>query len=135
MFTKMRKSKKGFTLIELIVVIAILGILALIAVPRLGGFRENARQAADKEAAAVVANAAAMWYATNPTATAITVANLTTGANPLLTENDLRLASQLYTTTLPQSIGDSNISLDTSTGAVTVTLTADSGGTSYEVTK
>ena len=33
-----RKKKKGFTLIELIVVIAILAILVAIAVPRLSGF-------------------------------------------------------------------------------------------------
>ncbi|MGI6538282.1 MAG: type II secretion system protein [Caldicoprobacterales bacterium] len=35
-------NKKGFTLIELIVVIAILGILAVILIPRFTGMRENA---------------------------------------------------------------------------------------------
>ena len=48
------KNRKGFTLIELIIVIAILGILALIAIPRLGGFSNSAKIATDKAAAEIV---------------------------------------------------------------------------------
>lgn len=41
-FVKKVNNKKGFTLVELIVVIAILGILAAIAVPKFAASRENA---------------------------------------------------------------------------------------------
>ncbi|WP_297416820.1 prepilin-type N-terminal cleavage/methylation domain-containing protein [Clostridium sp.] len=42
-----KKKKKGFTLIELIIVIAIIAILAAIALPRFGQIRENGNVKAD----------------------------------------------------------------------------------------
>lgn len=41
--SKKLKNRKGFTLIELIVVIAILGILAAILIPQFTGFQDKAR--------------------------------------------------------------------------------------------
>lgn len=44
----LKKKKKGFTLIELIIVIAIIAILAAIAIPKFGTVKQDANVAADK---------------------------------------------------------------------------------------
>lgn len=65
-----RKSrKKGFTLIELIVVIAILAILAAILVPVVGGFIDDANVAADTANAKNVFNCVQIYLAAGGTAT------------------------------------------------------------------
>jgi prepilin-type N-terminal cleavage/methylation domain-containing protein len=55
--------KKGFTLIELIMVIVILGILAVVAVPRFIDLREDARLAASDGVKAAVESGAQIWHA------------------------------------------------------------------------
>jgi prepilin-type N-terminal cleavage/methylation domain-containing protein len=57
LITKRMKSKKGFTLIELIVVVAILAILAAVAVPNFVGMSERAQTATEIATAAEWANA------------------------------------------------------------------------------
>ena len=58
-----RKKRKGFTLIELVVVIAILGILAAIAIPRFGNIQKNARIDSDISTANTIVNAAKVYIA------------------------------------------------------------------------
>lgn len=55
------KSKKGFTLVELIIVIAILGIIALIAVPSLTGVQKRSQVNADVRTAEQIGKAVRVW--------------------------------------------------------------------------
>ena len=59
MFQKMRGNKKGFTLIELMIVIAIIGILAAIAIPNFIAYRNKAFcSAAESDAKSIAADIA-----------------------------------------------------------------------------
>lgn len=51
------RNKKGFTLIELIIVIAILAILALIAIPQYTAYRDQAAISADNATAKMIYDA------------------------------------------------------------------------------
>lgn len=60
---KKLKNRKGFTLVELIIVIAILGILAAIVVPQFKGFTAKAKIGADKTNIKILQNAAETYEA------------------------------------------------------------------------
>lgn len=63
MFKKIKKSEKGFTLVELVVVIAILAILAALLVPRIMGSVKEARESSELTKARTVAGEVAIYNA------------------------------------------------------------------------
>lgn len=60
---KKLRNKKGFTLVELIIVIAILGILTAIAVPKFSGFTTKAKTGADTANIKTIQNAVHVYEA------------------------------------------------------------------------
>jgi prepilin-type N-terminal cleavage/methylation domain-containing protein len=110
--SKLKKKKKGFTLIELIVVIAILGILAAVAVPKLTGLTANARTKADQSTLTTVNNAIQVYCTNNDTDDIVgvtggskTIADGSSAADVLtvLKANNLISSTATFQTTTYQS--------------------------------
>jgi len=81
MIQKLKKSKAGFTLVELIVVIAILGILAAVLVPQYVQYVSTSKTSADTATVNEVANAMKVAVASNPSLSSETFkVTLSTGA-------------------------------------------------------
>lgn len=94
LMNRIRKSRKGFTLVEIIVVLVILAILAAFTIPAMLGFVNDAR------GKAYIAEAREVYVAAQATATEMIAGNNGTGD---ITDGDLStaLGSAGIVTTLP----------------------------------
>ena len=72
-----KKNKKGFTLIELIIVIAILAILAAVAIPSFVGLQNEAKRGRDIGNATAIVTAVNAWNAVYPDSIVKDKTNLT----------------------------------------------------------
>ena len=65
MLSKLRKNRKGFTLIELMIVVAIIGILAAIAIPNFLRFQAKSKQSEAKTNLGGIFTAETSYFAEN----------------------------------------------------------------------
>lgn len=135
---KRLKNKKGFTLIELIVVISILGILTLIAIPRLTGFQEKAKLSADKATYDMMNRAIAIAVANEDITVAVadlTATISTTGGVTWTPTSAATTMNNLFTTkpVFKRSVNLSKAARwDISAGGV---VTVDTAGTTISLTE
>lgn len=64
------KGKKGFTIIEIMIVVVVIGILAAIAIPQFAGYRQRTQDTAAKSALHQLAKAQEDYYTQHETYTA-----------------------------------------------------------------
>ena len=114
---KNKKKKKGFTLIELIIVIAIIAILAAVAIPKFGEVRKNAAFKSDIANAKTIANAVTTLIAED---------KLTTASPIEITESATNeVATYMQNPPSPQSSGYKKYIVTITDGQVSITMEKD----------
>jgi type IV pilus assembly protein PilA len=119
------KNRKGFTLVELLVVLAVLAIISAIAIPRFAGVQDSAKEKADKETINTIQRALELCVASE---LGINLPDATTGKVNILTITGTTVSVPSTTPTI--TIAKIEEYLDTKTiklnkGSVTFELNSD----------
>jgi type IV pilus assembly protein PilA len=81
------RNRKGFTLIELMIVVAIIGILAAIAIPNFLRFQAKSKQSEARELLSSVYTAEVSYFAEQNTYAVLTTAGFTPASTPKVYTN------------------------------------------------
>ena len=118
------KKKKGFTLIELIIVIAIIAILAAIAIPRFGSATQDAKLKSDIANAKTIANATSALMAEGKIEDDADPITVVAEADADADSDAEDLAKYLQSVPTPETEGN-NFIVNIENGNVTVTTDAE----------
>ena len=111
-----KRMKKGFTLVEIMIVVAIIAILAAVAIPNFLKYRADARSQACVSNMKQLQTAAESWRTTGNNATAVpTIADL------VGTETDKYIRKSADTFICPEVEGGAYVIGTADGGAITVT--------------
>ncbi|WP_279285495.1 prepilin-type N-terminal cleavage/methylation domain-containing protein [Clostridium sp. C8-1-8] len=117
-----KKKKKGFTLIELIIVIAIIAILAAIAIPKFINIKKDANIKADIANAKTISNAVSALVANGSLGQSVTAIDPNDTAS-----NDNKLVHDYLQTVPTPKAMTGKFSVSISNGSVTVSITPTTG--------
>ena len=132
MLKNLKKKKKGFTLIELIIVIAIIAILAAVAIPKFGQVKKDANIKSDIANAKTIANAATSLMAEGSLATDTTGTKVEKAASGATTfTNGNKIADYLQNVPDSESVSGGFYILIDADGNVTVKAGNATTGTIY----
>jgi len=123
MLKNARKSMKGFTLIELMIVVAIIGILAAIAIPKFADLVTKSKEASVKGSLGTVRSAISIYY--SDTEGVFPTAGLWTG----LTTDGRYLQNEALIAIPAQTVSGTNTGHGSTSG---VAALGDAGGWAYD---